>query len=304
MNLLNLKTLQWDSEIADFTAPDLSRKLPRAVPSSEIAGSLDPYFEKYGFPGGIPVAVWTGDNPSSLIGIGAFRPGTAGISLGTSDTFFAGMPDFRTDPDGCGHVFGNPAGGFMCLTCFTNGSLAREKIRDACHVSWDFFDREACLESEAGNGGRLILPYFEPESTPLVLTPGMFRNYENASPAEEIRAVFESQALSMRLHSEWMNSNIRRIRLTGGASGSSGFRRILADVFQARVETISVANSAALGAAMRAANSVDHIPLESLADQFCRSVEIVEPLEEHRILYDDMLRRFAALESERTLPSP
>jgi xylulokinase len=35
-----------------------------------------------------------------------------------------------TDPRGYGHVFGNPAGRFMSLICFKNGSLAREKIRD------------------------------------------------------------------------------------------------------------------------------------------------------------------------------
>ncbi|MDD5729245.1 MAG: FGGY family carbohydrate kinase, partial [Victivallales bacterium] len=119
MNLLNLKTFHWDEPIASFTAPGLLQKLPECVPSNSIAGELPEYFAQYGFTPGIPVAVWSGDNPSSLIGIGAGTPGVAGISLGTSDTLFAAMKTYQTDPDGCGHVFANPAGGFMSLICFS-----------------------------------------------------------------------------------------------------------------------------------------------------------------------------------------
>ena len=148
----------------------------------------------------------------------------------------------------------------------------------------------------AGNGGRLILPYFEPESTPLVLSPRVCRNYREASAAEEVRALLESQALSLRLHSEWLGEKFHRIRLTGGASGSEGFRQILADVFQAEVETISVTNSAGLGAAIRAANTVAGIPLERLYALFCRPEKKISPNPENRILYDDLLERFRSFE--------
>ncbi len=292
MNLLNLKTLHWDSEIASFTAPGLSGKLPDVVPSATKAGVLDPCFAKFGFTPGIPVITWSGDNPNSLVGIGAAGSECAGISLGTSDTFFAPMTDFRTDPAGYGHVFGNPAGGFMSLICFTNGSLARERIREEQGVSWDFFDRGACRETVPGNGGRLILPFFEPESTPLLLTPGVRRNYATAAPGEEIRALLESQALSLRLHSAWLGGNFRRIRLTGGGSKSEGFRRILADVFQADIETISVTNSAGLGAALRAAGAVEGIPFGDLWNSFCRAEETVKPNPDNRRLYDSMLEHF------------
>jgi len=53
--------------------------------------------------------------------------------------------------------------------------------------------------------------------------------------------------------------------------------RIIADVFQARVETISAPDSAALGAAMRAANAVAGIPFSELADIFCKPVSVIEP---------------------------
>lgn len=307
MNLLNLKTLQWDSPIAEFTAPGLLHKLPRPVPSNTIAGGLSDAFGRFGLRPRIPVVVWSGDNPNSLVGVGASEPGVAVISLGTSDTFFAAMREFRTDPHGCGHVFGNPAGGFMSLICFSNGSLAREKVKEASGVDWAFFDNDALQQTPFGNRGKLMLPYFSPESTPLVLKPGVRCNFTEANSAERIRALLESQALSMRHHSSWQGQAFTRIRVTGGASQSEGMRRILADVFQARIETISVTNSAGLGAAMRAANAVEGIPFPQLSDRFCRVAEVIEPDSTKRSMADARLKAFTDFEissrGEKTHPS-
>ncbi len=301
MNLLNLDSLDWDPEIAEFTAPGLPRKLPPAVRPDVPAGKLSGYFAKYGLVPGTPIAPFSGDNPNSLVGTGATAAGVAVISLGTSDTFFASMAEFRTDPDGCGHVFGNPAGGFMSLICFANGSLARERVKEACGVDWEFFDRTACEITPPGNGGKLMLPYFEPEITPPVARPGVRCNFDpgRTSPAERVRAVLESQALSMRAHSGWQQENFTRIRVTGGASRSAAFRRILADVFQAPIESISVADSAALGAALRAANAVGGFGFSELYRKFCAASETVRPSPEHAAVYDAMLREFRKFERSR-----
>ncbi len=72
MNLLNLKTLQLDPEIAEATAPELLDKLPPPVPSSTVIGNISGYFcSKYGFKPETKCIVWSGDNPNSLIGTGA-----------------------------------------------------------------------------------------------------------------------------------------------------------------------------------------------------------------------------------------
>ncbi len=301
MNLLNLRNLSWDPDLVEFTAPGLARKLPVAVASHTIAGGLSTQFVQYGMQAGTPVVVWSGDNPNSLVGAGASEPGIAVISLGTSDTFFAAMRDFKTDPDGCGHVFGNPAGGFMSLICFTNGSLARESMKAECGVAWDFFDNEALHITEFGNGGRMMLPYYQPESTPLMLKPGVKVNFEQASTAQRIRALLESQALSMCLHSAWQGEAFTRIRVTGGASKSQGFRQVLANVFQAEIETIAVENSAGLGAAMRAANVVGGQSFDELSSHFCKAVEVVQPDRSKEKTATQMLAAFAAFESANTV---
>ena len=258
MNLLNLKTLDWDAEICDFVAPGLMEKLPAVGCRRLAAGGLKlaKYFERYGLRPGIPVVPFTGDNPASLVGTGADKPGVAVISLGTSDTFFAAMKEFRTDPDGCGHVFGNPSGGFMSLACFKNGSLAREKVRSMVGCDYRFFDEGAFCECPAACGLRAF-PFFEEEITPKHAATGIEANFDwnNAGGAEKVVSVIRGQVLNMFERTRWIGS-FDVIRVTGGASRSKGIRDTIASVFGATVETLDVPDSAALGGAILASRAV------------------------------------------------
>ena len=80
------------------------------------------------------------------------------------------MRTARPEPSGIGHVFGAPTGGCMGLTCFANGSLARERVRDAYGLDWAAFDA-ALRRTPPGNGGALMLPWSEPEITPRSRAP-------------------------------------------------------------------------------------------------------------------------------------
>ena len=130
-------------------------------------GTLSPYWQaRHRLPPS-RVVIWSGDNPCSLIGTGLVREGIAAISLGTSDTIFSLMREPRTDAGGTGNVFGAPTGDFMGLTCFANGSIARERVRDQFGLTWSGFS--AALDATPpGNDGRILLPWFDPEITPPV----------------------------------------------------------------------------------------------------------------------------------------
>lgn len=129
MNLLNLHTLAWDEAITSFTAPNLIERLPPTVPASTVVGGLSPYFAQYGLEPGVPVVVWSGDAPDSLVGSGASQPGTAVFLPGLVTTFLAAMASYSIDPAGDGHVFGNPIGGFMGQMDFPTGAFGREGDR-------------------------------------------------------------------------------------------------------------------------------------------------------------------------------
>jgi len=273
MNLMDLQAAAWSPALLAATAPELLSKLPKLVPSATRIGELAPYFGRFGFAAHTPVIAFTGDNPSSLVGMGATEPGTLVVSLGTSDTVFAAMREPRTDPRGYGHVFGNPATGFMCLICFANGSLAREELARRVGVSWPEFERAIIEQTQPGNQQNSMLPYFFPEMTPRFLEPALeltgsasFRAFRD--PPANVRALVEAQALTMQRHSDWIGERPTRLRVTGGAAKNRGILQILADVFDAQIETLAVANSAALGAALRAAQAVEGVPWSELYAHF------------------------------------
>lgn len=275
MNLLNIKTWDWDSELLEATAPELRQRLPKAVKGNTTAGVVANYFvEKYGFSNGTAVTVFSGDNPSSLVGMGASRPGKLVVSLGTSDTFFAAMPGVVADPQGCGHVFGNPAGGSMSLQCFVNGSLAREAVKNKFGYDWEQFTA-ALEQTPAGNDGNVMVPFFRPEISPRVdldapILKGSeaFENWRDADAA--IRACVEGQFINMKLRTDWMQLSPEVIYLTGGASKNDAIAQVVADVFQAKVQRLAVSGSVALGAALRAASNTLGVQLHELESQFCR----------------------------------
>lgn len=256
MNLMNLAGQDWDSELVEATAAGLADRLPGLAASGTVAGTVANYFvEKYGFSLSCKVVLWSGDNPCSLVGMGAARPGRVVISLGTSDTLFAAMPEAKTDPNGYGHVFGNPMGGYMSLICFRNGSLAREAIKEQFNLSWEDFDANGLARTEAGNGGRVFLPFISDEITPrLTSSNAQALGWEGEPSADEsVRGVLEGQFLNMKIHARWMGVETEEVLLTGGASQNDGIAQIVADVFGKTVRRLEVSDSASVGAAMRAA---------------------------------------------------
>ena len=227
MNLMNLAHGDWDREICDYISKDLISKLPR------ISRNLP----------------FTGDNPATLVGCGADRPGTAVISLGTSDVFMSAVPEGRLDPLGLGHLFGNPSGGLMALVCVKNGSLARDRVRRECGLSWNEFD----AASARGPADRIAFPFFEGEITPPHAAIGIEANFDWASASTEtkVRSIVRGQVDNLYRHTQWIG-DFNRIVVTGGGSASDAVCHEISSAFKAEVIRADSTDSAALGAAQLA----------------------------------------------------
>lgn len=302
MNLMDIQTKQWHKQALSATAPDLVNRLPPLANSWQIIGPISPYFvKKYGFHPDTQTLAWSGDNPNSVVGLGLIKEGIVAISLGTSDTYFGTMQGCKTDPRGEGHVFVSPTGDYMTLICFKNGSLAREAIAEQFGLAWNSFS-QALNITPPGNNGKILLPYFEPEIVPNVLTPGIRRFDLNEIDADgHCRAVVEAQMMSMRIHSNWMGVRPSAIYVTGGASVNTDILQIMADVQNCSVQRFEVTNSAALGAALRAA----HASLNASGTSFSWQDIIAgfaEPLSGSEItpknasVYDELVKKYAECE--------
>ena len=310
MNLMDISTNSWDKDLLDATAPDLRSKLPRISPNSHFAGILHPYFQRYGFRDDVPVVNFTGDNPSILIGIGGWKGGMYIVNLGTSDNFFAAADKPVTDPMGYGHLFLNPAGKFMPLTCFKNGTSARDAIRAEFHLNNSEFDIDAFELTTPGNNGNILLPYITDEITPQAMNVNgivhdgntLFKSHKDASAI--VRALVEAQAMTMKLHTGWFSNRVKELRVTGSMSDSQGVCQVLADVFNTPVERISHHNAAAQGAAMRAAQALnpDEFTWGYLSKNFAKPVpkKTVYPIKQNVEIYKSLIVRYAELERSIT----
>ena len=304
MNLMNIKTKQWDKRALNATAPYLIQKLPPLTDSYEIIGKISPYFiKKHGLNPNTLLIAWSGDNPNSLIGVGLIDKGKVAISLGTSDTYFGYMKNLHLDLNGEGHVFGAPTGDYMSLICYKNGSLAREKIKEEFNLDWDKFS-EILRKTSPGNNGKIMLPYFFPEIVPLVLEPKVYRFGLDEDDVEgNVRAIIEAQFLSMRLHSEWISEKPKEIYATGGASANINILQVAADIFQTPIRQFDITDSAALGAALRSLKSYyDFIKKgknwNEIVDNFLKtqsSSEII-PNIKNKELYNEMLNLYKKCE--------
>lgn len=255
-NLADIRTGRWSTEALEATAPDLSRRLPKLTRKDDLGGHVSDYFvRRHAFTPDTKVVIGTGDNPSSLAGLGLIgEPATKAISLGTSDTYFGYLPALLIGERTQGHIFGAADGAYMFLLCFKNGSLARQAIKDRYGLSWDKFS-DILLNTAPGNHGRIMLPYFMPEITPLVLNPRVYRfgGLEEDDAIGNVRAVSEGQIMAMAHHSRVFGKKPATILVTAGASENMGLLQAIADGFDADAQSFEVKDSAALGAAIRAA---------------------------------------------------
>ncbi|KAL4087430.1 hypothetical protein PRIC1_013322 [Phytophthora ramorum] len=327
MNLLDVRQRVWSPELVKATAKYSSsanapEKLEEALGSKvsraySSVGAIHAYFqEKYGFVAACKVIPFSGDNPCTLAGIGLSQPGDVGVSLGTSSTLFAVVPTEAARFSGKeGHFFCNPIdpNTVMAMICFKNGALTRQEVRDRrAGASWEKFE-ELMNSTKAGNGGTTAFYYQDPEITPSTLKAGVVGFDANGARTDislalaevEVRAVVESQFLSLRLHAERLGVNKpQRLIVVGGASANQCMLQVLANVFNAPVYRLTCAsNSAALGGAFRArhgfacaGNASGYVPFD-VNDSLDFSLSAT-PVDQDAKTYTREIPRFEGLESQ------
>ncbi|XP_017774210.1 PREDICTED: xylulose kinase [Nicrophorus vespilloides] len=305
MNLMDIRTKQWDQSLLEACATNLELKLDGPVESSSVLGTISPYYvERWEFSKDCKVVAFTGDNPASLIGM-RLDQGWLAVSLGTSDTMFLWLDQPKLVPEG--HIFCNPidSEAYMALLCFKNGSLTREKIRDDCtEGSWDIFNQ--LLDSTPrGNFGNLGFYFHTHEIIPF--TCGEYRfNKANekivkfTSLEVEVRALIEGQFIGRRAHIEDIGFKFdenTRILATGGASKNKSILQVISDVFNAPVYVQETADSAMLGAAYQAKYALhkSESTYKEITSCLPEPQLICEPFTDAEDIYGPMVIRYRKL---------
>lgn len=279
--LMDVRKRRWSEPVLKAIDADLAGKLPGISPSDRPAGRLTAAAaRRLGLPSGVLVSAGGGDNMMGAIGTGNTRDGVVTASLGTSGTIYACSSQPVVDPRGEIAAFCDSTNRWLPLLCTMNVTVATEMVRQDFDLDHAAFEKTAA-KAPAGSDGLLLVPYLEGERTPNVPDgTGVFFGVRPSTftAAHFARAAMEGVTLGM-------NYGLRRlaelgvkatqVRVTGGGAKSKLWRQIMADVFNAEVVTLKVAEGAAFGAALQALwtwrrSQGESVGIEEITDAFVR----------------------------------
>ena len=256
----NVRKRCWSADVLKAIDPDrdLLSCLPQLKEADDLAGFITASAAALlGIPEGIPVSSGGGDNMMGAIGTGAVREGVLTMSLGTSGTIYVYGDNPLIDPEGNLAAFCSSSGGWLPLLCTMNCTVATEQMRALFKMPLDELNEKAKAVAP-GAEGIILLPYFGGERTPSLpngraVIAGM--NMNNVSDANILRASMESAVFGLKLGFEALTKlgvETNEVRLIGGGAKSALWRKITADILDAKVVTLKEEEAAAFGAALQA----------------------------------------------------
>ncbi|RME93743.1 MAG: xylulokinase [Verrucomicrobia bacterium] len=299
--LMDVRKRRWCAKVLKAIDPELESKLPPLISSDQPVGTLRPEAaEALGLTEEVLVSAGGGDNMMGAIGTGNTRPGVVTASFGTSGTIYACCDEPIVDPEGEIAAFCDSTNRWLPLLCTMNVTVATEMVRRELKLDLDAFNRLAA-KAPVGSDGLILLPYLEGERTPNVPDgTGVFFgvNTRTFEASHFARAAMEGVTLGM-------NYGLRRlvelgvratqIRVTGGGAKSKLWRQIMADVFNAEVVTLKVAEGAAYGAALQALwcwrrEQGEDVAIEAITDTYVQlnPRETTQPVPENAARYAEL----------------
>lgn len=285
--LFDLAARDWSPEMLDALRID-----PRWMPPTHEGPDVTGYVTAEaaaatGLRAGTPVVAGGGDQSANAVGVGAVRPGTVALSLGTSGVVFAPTEAPLFDPAGQVHAFCHAVPGrWHLMTVMLSAAGSLRWFRDALAPGEDFGRLTAAAESvPPGADGLFFLPYLSGERNPHPdpLARGAFVGLTVGHDRRHLtRAVLEGVAFGLRDGLDQMISAGMpapdQVRASGGGTASPLWRQILADVLRAEIATVSTTEGAAYGAGVLAAAGADWFTsVEAAGDAWVRAMPAAAP---------------------------
>jgi xylulokinase len=210
---------------------------------------------RWGMGDGVVIAGGAGDNAASACGIGAVKPGSAFVSLGTSGVLFTTISRFSPNAASAVHTFCHalPATwhqmGVILSATASLEWLAGVTGRPSAELTGGLGDL-------AGPSRVRFLPYLSGERTPHndAAARGAFVGLDQGSDVDTLtRAVLEGVTFALRDNLDALaeaGTSLRRMVAVGGGSRSSYWLRLIATVLGVPVD---LPEQGEFGAAMGAA---------------------------------------------------
>lgn len=256
--LFNPRTKLWSKKICDAIDKNFFSLLPKIISNETVHGFVSAKASaRFGIPCSTIVASGGGDNMMSAIGSANVSAEKLTMSLGTSGTLFAyaEKPITNAQTGIAGFCSSNDA--YLPLACTMNCTVATETVKKLFSLSTNEFS-ELAEESDIGAGEIILLPFFSGERFP-VLPQGSasfhFLSTANATKANFCKAALE--AASFSLYDAFRNFQklslaANEITLIGGGAKNLVWQKIIADLTNVPVQTLSIDEAASFGACLQA----------------------------------------------------
>lgn len=240
-----------------LAATGLSRKnMPRLVEGSEASESVkQDLCAKWGFETAPVVAGGGGDNAASACGVGAVRPGSGFVSLGTSGVLFVTNDRFSPNVDNAVHAFCHAVpntwhqmGVILSATDSLNWLASRLKAAPG--------DLTAALGAVSGPSNVSFLPYLGGERTPhndVQIRAGFAGISHETGDKDLTHAVLDGVAFALKDCLEALSAagtKVDRLLAVGGGSRSQVWLEIIASLLEIPIDVPADGDfGASLGAA-------------------------------------------------------
>ncbi|NHJ85065.1 MAG: xylulokinase [Asgard group archaeon] len=303
--LFDINTLSWSDKILNMLEIP-KEKLPKPIASGTKIGEITKEAaDETGLPAGLPVIAGGGDQQCAAIGVGVTKKGRVKATTGTGTFLLAFLEKSQRDPKhrvlcSC-HAM--PGSFVYEASIFTTGSILRW-FRDnfasaeksiAPNLNLDCYD---LLDMQAksippGSEGVLLLPHFvgagapywDPNARGLIfgLSLGHTRNHI-------IRAIMEATCYEIKTNLQVFSElgvKVEELRITGGASRSSTWNQIEADICGLPVSKGKIEEATALGAAILAGvGSGVYKTIQNASEEMVAIAERQEPKAENVKIYN------------------
>ncbi len=293
--LLNLKTLQWDEEILNYTGITASR-LSQVVSVKHIL-HYNGNYPGLSLPQNIPFVIGASDGALANLGTGATGSNAMAITVGTSGAARVVIAAPETDNlmrTFCYHLKDNL---YIAGGATNNGAVVLQWLKETLLQTNDNYEQlyEQAQTIEAGCEGLLFLPYILGERAPLWNSnaKGVYFGLTiEHTKAHLIRAAMEGVIFSLYSIGEILTENkeITEIHASGGFTKSTLWLQILADVFNIKALVPPAVESTAFGAVILGAEAL------SLKTDFQNQTSAAYiPISKHHEIYTKCFEKFEKL---------
>ena len=296
---LDVAARDWSEPL--LTATGLTRQhMPRLVEGSDASGRLRPELAaRWGMTQAPVVAGGGGDNAASACGVGAVKPGSAFVSLGTSGVLFVTNDRFSPNVASAVHAFCHAVpdtwhqmGVILSATDSLNW-LSKILRRPAAELT-------AMITDVNGPSAVQFMPYLGGERTPhndVAIRGGFQGLAHESSEADLTHAVLDGVAFALMDCLGALTaagSSVARVTAVGGGSRSRTWLEIIATVLGVTVDVPQDGDfGAALGAARLGQAAADgYDPATFFAPPLAASID---PNPDLRSAYTDAYRRWQNL---------